>query len=203
MKVSYFIVLAMLISLKLYPQNYVHSDSSCYIKGVVYKEVFGKKEVNEGAVVKMKNTGIGSIIDSLGNFLIGGLRSGQYLIQSYSFASSSIDTVITLNNEPKDNLVLVLPVICKNCNPEKAKEEIKSKIPKLYLSGSLVPIYYSGQENFENKYDVKYYELGDNLEESLICYESYNKIIFRYLDEVFGNAWRKDVRKDVLGFSDN
>ncbi len=197
------ILLAMLISIKSYPKTFINNDSAYYIKGVVYTEVFGKKEIEGGAVVRIKNTGIGSVTDSLGIFEIDRLRSGVYIFQAYGFGTESIDTTITINNESKDNLVLTLPVVCKNCNPDKAKEDIKNNKPKLFLLGSFAPIYYPGQENFENKYGIKYYELGDDLNDPPICYKSYNKIIFGYLDEVFGNAWRKEVRKDVFGFSNN
>ncbi|MDD5362384.1 MAG: carboxypeptidase-like regulatory domain-containing protein [Ignavibacteria bacterium] len=201
MRPAYLLPFILLISLKLFSQPVINNDTTYFIKGKVYVDFMGNKEAISGAVVGIKNTGIGCITDSLGNFIIKGLKSGTYKIDSHSLDANSIDTSIILYNQSIDNLMLTLPIICSKISPQKAKEDIKNNKAKLYLSGSIAPVYYPGQENFENKYDVEYYELGDNLEESLGCNESYNKIIFKYLDEKFGAAWRKEVRKDVLGFT--
>ena len=56
----------------------------------------------------------------------------------------------------------------------------------------------STDPQFEDKYKTYYYEYGcTGPDQSLV--ESYNKIIFDYLTDQYGEKWIKEVRDDVVG----
>jgi hypothetical protein len=110
----------------------------------------------------------------------------------------SKDTIIILNNNSIQNLQFVL---FRNCeyNAEKALIDIKKGKAKLLLSGGHAPFYYNGQENFEKKYKIRYYDFGC-IGIPRECTKSYNKQVFDYLDNKYGKIWRGEVRSDVVGF---
>jgi hypothetical protein len=201
MRSAFLLPFILLISLKLFSQPVINSDTTYYIKGKVFVDDFGVLEPLECVCVGIIDTELGGITDTAGNFQIDGIKSGTYKISVTYIGYAKTDTSIKISDESITGLIFTLNTYCIKYDSEKAGEDIKNKTPKLFLFGSIAPVYYPGQENFENKYGVEYYELGDNLEESLECNESYNKIIFKYLDEKFGGEWRKEVRKDVLGFT--
>lgn len=79
-----------------------------------------------------------------------------------------------------------------------AQSDINAGRPRLLLSGGITPIIYTTDEEFEKKYQVKYFDFGciaipDE------CILAYNSEIFQHLDTTFGKEWRKEIRKDVIG----
>lgn len=83
-------------------------------------------------------------------------------------------------------------------NKGKASKDILNKNIKLLLFGGLRPKHFTGQEDFEQKYHVTYWSFGCVLP-NRINVLAYNTEIFKYLDKKYGNAWRKEVRPDVVG----
>ena len=86
-------------------------------------------------------------------------------------------------------------------NPEQAKNLALSdiQIGKIFViihSGN-GPIVYLSDSIFENKYNLKFNELGCVGSKFAI---NYNYEIFEYLHETFGKKWTKEIRKDALGF---
>lgn len=81
-----------------------------------------------------------------------------------------------------------------------AQKDIKAgRRPRLFISSGISPVTFVGQEKFEEKYKVKYEENGcTGPPEKEI--KDYNKEVFKYLDKMYGRKWRKEVRKDVVGF---
>lgn len=53
--------------------------------------------------------------------------------------------------------------------------------------------------DFEKKYGINYYIVGDYLDYTEEEMKAYNLAIANSLDEKFGTAWRKECRKDVIG----
>ena len=137
--------------------------------------------------------------DSTGSFRFENLPSGTYLIKIVGSDFKTLDTLITLSNKSIDNLDLL---IISNCeiNSQIAEIDIKNHKPRLLIFGGIAPIIYWGQEKFEKKYKVKYYDYGDLLPNP-DCAKDYNIRIFEYLDKKYGNKWRKEVRKDVVGYN--
>jgi hypothetical protein len=82
-----------------------------------------------------------------------------------------------------------------------AQDDVAAGRPKLLLTGGIAPLVYSNQVKFEKKYKVEYFDFNctSDLNE---CILSYNKVIFDFLDKKYGTKWRKEVRKDVIGFKD-
>jgi len=79
-----------------------------------------------------------------------------------------------------------------------AMADVKAGNLKFLLRGGIVTTYKKGQEVFEKKYRLKYYDFGCIMPAD-ISINDYNKTIAGYLDKKFGLSWRKEVRKDVVG----
>lgn len=82
-----------------------------------------------------------------------------------------------------------------------AIQDIQERKAKLYIIGGIAPINYDDQSQFEELFGIKYFVscCDVTFEE---CMTKYNLTIFEELDRKFGKSWRKEVRKDVLGFKE-
>lgn len=85
-------------------------------------------------------------------------------------------------------------------NKYKAIYDIQYNKPNLLLSGGYAPMIFEGQEKFEKRYNLVYYDYGCTSPDE-ICMIEYNETVFKYLNKKHGKKWRKEVRKDVEGFS--
>ena len=81
---------------------------------------------------------------------------------------------------------------------KQANADIKNGKIKLLVQGRIVATRVKGQEQFERKYGVVYFDLGC-VGPSDIRIEDYNKVVASFMDKKYGKAWRKEVRKDVKG----
>jgi len=81
---------------------------------------------------------------------------------------------------------------------KQANTDIKKGKLKLLIQGGIVATHVKGQELFEQKYGVVYYDFGC-VGPSDIRIEAYNKVIGTFMDRKYGKGWRKEVRKDVRG----
>lgn len=86
---------------------------------------------------------------------------------------------------------------CKH-SAMQAQTDIKNKKVYVMLQGGIAPIHVIGQEVFERKYNVSYFDLGCVVPANL-CIEHYNAEVGKYLDKIYGKKWRKEVRVDVKG----
>ena len=93
---------------------------------------------------------------------------------------------------------LQLPDTAKVYSRKLATADIKAGNLKFLLRGGIVSNYRKGQEVFEKKYRLKYYDFGCIMPAN-ISINDYNKTVAGYLDKKFGLSWRKEVRKDVVG----
>ena len=86
------------------------------------------------------------------------------------------------------------------CEKSKIEARNDSKNNKVcfVIQGGIAPVYVVGQEAFEKKYKVSYFDLGC-LMPTTLCIEHYNAEVTKYLDQIYGKSWRKEVRKDVKG----
>lgn len=130
--------------------------------------------------------------DSLGFFSFNELKNGDYRIILNQF---QIDTTLTIEGKNIDNFWVFLYKDCE-VGGEVAKNDIRNGIPKLLLVGGIAPVIVIGQEKFEKKFSVQYYEFGCTPEE-YVCIKEYNYEIFKYMDTKYGKKWRKKVRSDV------
>jgi len=79
-----------------------------------------------------------------------------------------------------------------------AQSDIEKKIPFLLLQGGIAPVIYSTDNQFQEKYKIYYYEFGCTGLNYKFAAE-YNKIMFGYLTQKYGNKWIRIIRKDVIG----
>lgn len=86
----------------------------------------------------------------------------------------------------------------KAASIKQANADIKKGKLKFLIQGGIAPTRVKGQEIFEQKYGVVYYDLGC-VGPSDITINDYNKVIAIFMDRKFGKGWRKEVRKDVRG----
>ena len=79
-----------------------------------------------------------------------------------------------------------------------ASADLKKGAVKFLIRGGIVSTRVKGQEVFEKKYNIHYYDFGCVMP-SNISIEDYNKIVANYMDRKYGKGWRKEVRKDIQG----
>jgi hypothetical protein len=82
---------------------------------------------------------------------------------------------------------------------ELAKHDIDNGTPFLLLQSGLAPTVYTTDSLFEAKFQVNYYDHGCIGPTSELI-EAYNQVIFEFLDRNYEKAWRRSVRKDVVGY---
>jgi hypothetical protein len=142
--------------------------------------------------------------DSLGNFTVYSLSNGQHTLHFSAAGFSNKDTTILILGSDINNFKLTVYTDCSafpHFNEATAQKDIAEGKPKLLLVGSIAPVYYVGQDKFEKKYKVYYYDFGCTPDYDE-CILAYNKKVFAYLDKKYGDKWRKEVRQDVIGFKD-
>lgn len=84
---------------------------------------------------------------------------------------------------------------------EKFDNDLKKNTVTLYLLGGIAPKAYSAEDNdFREKYKVKYYDFGCLAPMNFSFYQDYNLLVLHYLTEKFGNDATKNVRKDIIGW---
>jgi len=135
--------------------------------------------------------------DNLGKYQIQNLSRGSYRIYIKQF---DYDTTFSLGDKREKEIWIFLPGTC-NVNEQIANLEIKQGQPRLLLIGGIAPAIVVGQEVFEKRFNLKYYDFGCTPPDRK-CVTDYNKVVFNYLDKAYGAKWRKKVRKDVIGYSD-
>ena len=81
---------------------------------------------------------------------------------------------------------------------KQANADIKKGKLKFLIQGGIVATRVKGQEIFEQKYGVVYYDFGC-VGPSNIRIDAYNKVVGNFMDRKYGKGWRKEVRKDVRG----
>ena len=80
-----------------------------------------------------------------------------------------------------------------------ANQDIANGTPFLLLQSGIAPVVYTTDKKFEEKYEAYYYESGCTGHKEKFAIE-YNKIIFAHLTDKYGRKWKKEIRKDVIGF---
>ena len=193
----FYIVLILIVSTQLSAQE-VDDSLHFSIQG---KIISGKYNTPlKGSSVSIEGMNIGAISDSLGIFIIKNLEKGEYDLVVSDIRYNSLDTLIKLNETSIENLNIIMFSKCTEINSDTARSDIKKENPKLLLVGGIAPVEYPGDREFEKKYNIEYYDFGCVVSSPEECIIEYNKVIFEYLDNKYGIEWRKEVRKDVVGF---
>jgi hypothetical protein len=148
-------------------------------------------------IIRINNSNKVTESDSLGFFHFDNLINGRYLIHIIGNGFKTKDTLVSIIDKSVDNLELLMISDCE-INKQIAELDIKKGKPRLLIFGGEAPVVYFGQEKFEKKYNVDYFDYGCIIP-AKECAIEYNKKIFEYLDSKFGKSWRKTVRKDIVG----
>jgi CarboxypepD_reg-like domain len=146
-----------------------------------------------------------TITDNIGKFSFTNLNNGFYNVSIESLGYKKLDTLINLSSNCKLTFRLIIhnnkESNYKSRNNEVgAKEDIENNAVKLFLPGG-----YAGSaelpldSTFEKKYQLNFVSLGC-VRSPDDDFDQYNKNIFRYLDKKYGKSWRKEIRRDVIGF---
>ncbi|KUG06714.1 hypothetical protein [Solirubrum puertoriconensis] len=69
----------------------------------------------------------------------------------------------------------------------------------LILKSGIAPVVYSSDSVFEKKFRVTYWEEGCS-GPNYACMQAYNSRMFTHLTSLYGKAWRRTVRRDVVGY---
>jgi hypothetical protein len=109
------------------------------------------------------------------------------------FGLHGFDT--TLNN--KDNIKLYA---AKFYDSILATYDVQHGTIMLFCGVAFAPMApMQRDKDFEKKYNVRYYIVGDFLPSSVAQMTSYNMVVADYLDRKYGKGWRLEIRHDVLG----
>ena len=84
---------------------------------------------------------------------------------------------------------------------ELAKKDIAARRPCLLVASGIAAIVYTTDADFEQAFGVRYLDTGCT-GPAADCAAAYDARVFEYLTENFGRAWRKKIRKDVLGLAE-
>lgn len=83
-----------------------------------------------------------------------------------------------------------------------AQKDIAKGTPFLIIEGSTVPSIGSSDLDFEKRYKIYLFRLGDAYQQDESHLTLYNKEIFKYLSKMYGDSWFKNARQDILGLDD-
>lgn len=146
--------------------------------------------------IVVKGARKGAETDSLGNYEITDLTPGQYELLILGFGYKEKDTILIIDDFLK-NVNFILDAEC-SVNQQRAIKDLRKNKPKLLLFGSIAPVVYPNDKEFEDKYGIRFYDYGCT-PPAIECMASYNQVIFDYLDDKYGSKWRKEIRNDVIG----
>ena len=140
--------------------------------------------------------------DSFGRCRFTGVNKGVYslLNKKYKIDTTFIvpDTAILSYSPQRTIFDIDIDLNICDINAKTARKEVRKGNPRLISIGGLAPVYVFGQQKFENKFHIKYYDFGDS-GPSESCALQYNLVVFAYLDKKYGKAWRNEVREDIIG----
>lgn len=194
-----FLLFTIIASLNLSAQN---TQDSYFIKGEIKLSIEKELITPIHATIVIDRLNQVAVCDEAGKYEFKGLKSGKYKIKVLGFGYLPFDTTVVMKNMAIDNLNLIVFPDC-NVNKEIAQRDIDKKRTRLLLQGGIVPVVYTNQHKFEKKYNVQYYDYGDDGVPAIECIEQYNKVVFDYLSKNYGSSWRKEIRHDVVGYEKN
>lgn len=131
--------------------------------------------------------------DAEGNFCIP-IKNGKLRLASI-FGFHGFDT--TIFRKPGERLLLYS---AKYYDPALAHYDLQHATVLLFCGVAIAPMApLKSDKEFESKYQVHYYIVGDFLPSSVAQMTSYNLVVADYLDRRYGKKWRAELRSDVLG----
>jgi hypothetical protein len=202
MKTTILIIILFIINSPCFSQG---SDSCKYsLKGKIYAIYRTTKIPVKGSQVFLISLITGKSVspgviesDEDGEFHFEELKSGEYQLYINS-EYGKIDTLIKVDINHYSEIKISLILQCE-VNEETAIQDIKNGKPKLLIYEGQVRFENSNQHLYEKKFGVEYYFLKKYNAPPKECVSEYNQVIFKHLSTKFGNEWKKEIRKDVVG----
>ena len=85
---------------------------------------------------------------------------------------------------------------------EKFNKDRESNNITLYILGGIAAKANTVSDKvFQKKYGVTYYDFGCLAPVNISFYEDYNLLVLKHLAEKMDNEWKKEIRKDILGWN--
>lgn len=85
--------------------------------------------------------------------------------------------------------------------PEKKFEsDLKKNAFTIYTLGGLKPYNNEVTEAYQKKFNIRYHNFGCIAPENMGYYEKYNLLVFKHLQEKWGEEWEKDIRDNSMGW---
>jgi hypothetical protein len=81
------------------------------------------------------------------------------------------------------------------------EKDVAHNTIQIYILGGIAAHVYEHDAGFEAKYQVTFYDFGCLAPGNLSFYRDYNLLVFKYLLKQHGEAWEKEIRKDVMGWN--
>lgn len=99
-------------------------------------------------------------------------------------------------------LFLIINFCChaQQTPQEKFQNDLANNGVKLYILGGIAARVHPQDAKFQETYKLRYYDFGCLAPVNLDFYRDYNVAVLNYLEEHYGFDYKKDVRKDILGF---
>lgn len=151
----------------------------------------------ENVLIELEGESQSVQTDADGNYCFENLKNGQHQLKIFGYTFQPQRFKVNIDGESQENFNLKINADCL-ADGEIAKKDIKEGKPRLLIRGGIAPIIQSGQQDFEKKYKISYSDFGC-MQDPSECTKKYNEVIFEYLDNTYGNSWRKEVRDDVIG----
>ncbi len=133
------------------------------------------------------------VTDANGNFVVP-IKKDKVQLASI-FGHHGFDT--TVNSKTNQKLLLHSAYVYDSTL---AKYDLQHKTIRIFCRVAFAPVAQMSSDNeFEKKYHLRYYVVGDFLPSSIAQMISYNLVVADYLDRRYGTKWRAELRSDVLG----
>jgi hypothetical protein len=152
--------------------------------------------IPNASIMVTKSSGVKT--DSVGKFTIKGLKNGSHNLSFSALGYRATDTTITLLRDV-ENFKWIIRTTCRKYNNQAALNDIKAGKPVILLQSGEGAMPLKSDALFAEKYGITFLELGTTEVDQLDCIIDYNRTIFSYLDKKFGNTWRAEIRKDIIG----
>lgn len=135
-----------------------------------------------------------------GRFRFKPLAAGTHRLRISFPTYHPIDTLIELAPGEKKRVTLVMKAHCRQWHAEAARADLAAGRVVLLLSSGIAPKVYTTDSLFEATYQLRYYDLGCVVVDNASCMAAYNREVFAHLDALYGRAWRKTARRDLIGY---
>ena len=126
-----------------------------------------------------------------------------FLFSIFSFSQNTdIDVHLKtpdsiVNNE--DVLSNLIFITSENEARTLAEKHIADNTVCLLLQGGIAPVFIKTDKDFEAKYKIQFREYGCSGPKYEIMV-AYNTVVFNFLTITYGNRWKREIRKDVIGY---